>query len=405
MKQILTKAMMAVFLLLTFACKKDDSVVKKETLSVEVKQNVAVPFLITSKEEIVFDLTITSTSAVKMKSAVLSLNENSLVTANASGDGSEINMQVTYKATGLDIGASLIFRLTVSDVDGNIVDKDFVVYIESAPAEILINIPSAAPSEIDDNESVNFDISISSENDIKYIKVFLDQTEITSLTKEVFTDPKQDNFNFIYQATVADAEKTLAFNIEVMDVLGNIVKHPYSLNIIRSQAVDFITYKDVKMGAQRSADEGPFFNATNGEVYVTTGAATHASEIDFATFYSGSSNAYNIVSPTLSTVSAYIYTVTGYGADAMDNWAVRNQTDIKKIVLTQTEFDLIASSAGIEAIFTNSNVTASETSGGVTTGSVLAFKTAANKYGVMLIKDKSANANTGYLTVDVKIQE
>lgn len=405
MKQILTKAMMAFLLLVTFSCKKDDSVVKKDTFSVEVKQNVALPLIITSKEEVAFDLTITSSSAVKMKNAVLSLNENSLVSANASADGSEINMQVTYKATGQDIGSSLIFRLTISDENGSIIDKDFVVYIESAPAEILITIPSGAPSDIEDHESANFNISVTSENDISYIKTFIDQTEITSLTKETFTNPKQDNYNFIYQATVADADKTLAFTIEVMDVLGNIVKKPYSLNVIRSQAVDFITYKDVKLGAQKSADEGPFFNTTNGEVYVTTGAAAHASGIDFATFYSGSTNAYNIVSPTLSSVSAYIYTVTGYGVDAIDNWTVKNQTSIKKIVLTQTDYDLIASSAAIEALYTNSAVTASESSGGLTNGSVIVFKTAANKYGAMLVKDKSANANTGYLTVDVKIQE
>jgi hypothetical protein len=404
MKQILTKAMMAVLLLVTFSCKKDNSVVKKETFSVEVKQNVALPLIITSKEEVAFDLTITSSSAVKIKNAVLSLNENSLVTANASADGTVINMQVTYKATSQDIGSSLIFRLIISDESGSMIDKDFVVYVQLAPADISIIIPANAPTEITDKELASFNIAVTSGNDLRYIKTFNDQTVISSLTKEVFSNANQDSYVFTYNPTVADADKTLSFTIEVMDVLGNIVKKTYLLKIKRSQAVDFITYKDVKLGAQKSADEGPFFNAANGEVYVTKGAAAHAPGIDFATFYSGSTNAYNIVSPSLSSLSAYIYTVAGYGADAISNWTVKNKTSIKKIVLTQVDYDLITSSVAIEALYTTSAVTASESSGGLTNGSVIVFKTAANRYGVMLVKDKSANANTGYLTVDVKIQ-
>jgi hypothetical protein len=405
MKQILTKAMMAVFLLITFSCKKDDSIVKKETLSVEVKQNVALPLIITSKEEVVFDLTITSSSAVKMKSAILSLNENSLASANASADGGEINMQTTYKATVQDIGSSLIFRLTVSDENGNTIDKDFVVYVEVAPADISINIPANAPVEINDNESVSFNIDVVSGNDIRYIKTFVDQKEITALKKEVFNNPKIDNYAFNYQPASADAGKTLSFTIEVMDVLGNIVKKTYSLNIKRSQQVDFNLYPNVNLGAQRATDAGPFFSSSKGEVYVTIGSATKSADIDFATFFSGSTRAFNLVSPTLATVANNIYTIPLFGIDALANWTTRNLTLIKKLNIGQTEFDLIASGAEIENLYTGSSVVVSESSGGLANGNVIVFKTVAGKYGALYVKSRSSNANTGYLTVDIKVQK
>lgn len=403
MKHTILKIFTVIFLLAQIGCKKDEGVVKSDTLSAKVEQNTALPFAVTSKDDIIFDITITSDATIK--SAVLSLDETSLQTAISSGDNNQINLQYTYEVNTQNVGTSLIFRLTVTDDQGRIVDKDFVIYIQSAPADISIAIPANAPSEIKDIEQADFNITVVSENDIKYIKTFIDQTEITALTKEAFNNPKEDDYSFNYKPTVADADKTLSFTIEVMDVLGNIVKQPYSLNVKRSQAVDFDVYTGVKLGAQRATDEGPFFNASNGEVYVTTGAASKSANIDLATFYSGSSNAYNIVSPTLPSVAQFIYTVAGYADDAIENWTTKNQTLIKKITLSQSEFDLIASSAEIEALYINSAVAASETSGGLTTNSVMVFKTAADKYGVLFVKDKSANANTGHLTTDIKIQK
>ncbi|TZF84915.1 hypothetical protein FW774_08050 [Pedobacter sp. BS3] len=405
MKNISVKTFMFILLLALGACKKDDENTQlANAFSVKVTQNMALPYVVTSKDDIVFDLTITSNSANKIKDAVLSLDGNDLHTATVS-DANQVTLQYTYEVTGTDIGKSLIFRLTVSDEQGNSVDKDLTVYIQSAPADINIAIPGEAPTEIKDNESANFDIAVVSENDIKYIKTFLDQTEITSLTKETFASPKEDTYHFTYQPTVADADKTLSFTIEVMDVLGNIVKQTYSLNIIRSQEADFNFYTDVNLGAQRSTAFGPFFNASNGEVYITTGAAAKSAGIDLINFYSGSTYAYNITSPTLATVANNVYTVATYGEDGMANWSVKNQTLIKKITLTREEFDLLASSAAIQALYTGSGVAESETSGGLANNNVIVFKTASGKYGVLYVKSRSANANTGYLTVDIKVQK
>ncbi|MDP1614468.1 MAG: hypothetical protein Q8L68_01585, partial [Methylococcales bacterium] len=277
--------------------------------------------------------------------------------------------------------------------------------VQSAPANISVVLPTTAPSEIMDNEVADFNIAVKSENDIRYIKTFLGQNEITALNKTTFTNPKEDSYHFTYQPLATDIDKTLEFYVEVMDVLGNLVRQPFTITVKRSAVVDFNVYANVVLGAQRSTGPGPFFNAATGEVYVTTGAAEKSANIDLVTFYSGSTNSYNITSPTLATVSANIYTVALYGADALDNWPTRNKTLIKKITLSQNDFDLIGSSEDIQNLYTSSSVVAGETSGGMANGNVIVFLTASNKYGVLLLKARSANANTGNVTVDVKVQK
>jgi len=395
---------MFILLLVLGACTKDDeSLQYPDGFPVNVAQNVELPYAVTSKDEIVFDITISSKADVAIQQAVLRLDDAELQTASASAN--EIRLQYTYSVTARDVGKSLIFLLTVSDSEGKSVDKDFTIYVQSAPADITVTIPEEAPSEVMDDGAVDFIVSVVSENDISYIKTFLDQVEIVTLTKEAFDNPKEDDYHFEYHPTVADADRTLTFTMEIMDVLGNLHRQTYDLFVERSQEADFNAFNDVNIGAQRSAGPGPFLNATTGEVYVTGGAAVKSASIDLIAFFSGSTTAFNITSPTFANTINIIYNPAAIGEDAMENWAVRNETLIKKIILTREEFDLLISAAEIETLFIESSVAESETSGGLANNNVVVFKTAAGKYGVLFVKSRSANANTGYLTVDVKVQK
>ncbi len=399
----LSKILMLFLAIVTIACKKDKTAQQVKPFLVKVTQKVALPTAVSSADEIKFDLSVSATGEAKIKNVELSLDGTSLKSETASTD--QVELQHTYKPSTIEVGRSLIFKLKVTSDAGNIVERDFVVYVQSAPANISIVLPTTAPTEIKDNETADFNVAVKSENDIRYIKTFLAQVEITTLSKTNFTNPKEDSYHFTYQPLVTDIDKTLAFYIEVMDVLGNLVRQPFTITVKRSAVVDFNVYSNVVLGAQRSTGPGPFFNASNGEVYVTAGAAQKSANIDLATFYSGSTNSYNIVSPTLASVADVIYTTALYGADAIANWSTRNKTLIKKITLSQNDFDLIGSSADIQSLYTNSSVVAGETSAGMANGNVMVFLTASNKYGVLLLKARSANANTGNVTVDVKVQK
>ncbi len=405
MKSTLTKLYVLIFLLVLGACKKDEGELQlPDGFSVDVTQNIDIPYAVTSKDEIVFDLTIDGKAEAQIQEAILRLDEVNLETALATAN--KINLNYTYVVTAQDVGRSLIFRLTIIDAEGKSVDKDFTIYVQSAPADIQVTIPAEAPNEVKDDEEVEFIISVTSENEIKYIKTLLDQTELTDLTKETFDDPKADNYNFVYQPTVADADKTLSFTIEVMDVLGNIHRQPYSLFVERSIEADFVAYYGVNLGAQFNTAYGHFFNTATGEVYVSQGIAEKSADVDLVVFYS-SSTGFNVTSATMATVATNIYNPANLGdVDAMGNWPIRNLTLLKKITtITRGEFDLLASAADIEAVYTESSVTASESSGGLANGHVAPFKTVDGKYGVLYVVNRSANANSGYLIVDIKMQK
>jgi hypothetical protein len=404
MRNRLSKILLCFLAIAAVACKKDKTDQQAIAFSVKITQKTALPAVVTPADEINFDLGVEANAEATIAGLELSLDGTALTAATGNGTN-KFDLQHTYKPTSLEVGRSLIFKLKVTNQEGQAVEKDFVVYVQSAPANIAIVLPATAPTEIMDNETADFNIAVTSENDIRYIKTFLNQTEIAALTKTTFANPKADSYQFVYQPQATDIDKNLEFYIEVMDNLGNLVRHPFTIAVKRSVAVDFNVYTDVVLGAQRSTGPGPFFNASTGEVYVTSGVAAKAAGVDLVTFYSGSTNSYNLTSPTLATVAANIYTVALYGADALDNWSTRNKTLIKKITLSQNDFDLIGSAADIQNLYTSSSVTATETSGGMANGNVIVFLTANNKYGVLLLKARSANANTGNVTVDVKVQK
>src|SRR5690606_27529549 len=127
--------------------------------------------------------------------------------------------------------------------------------------------------------------------------------------------------------------------------------------------------------------------------------------IELVTFYSGSTNSYNITPPTFTNVINNVYTVAAYGADAMSNWTTRKQTLIKKITLSREEIDLLACANDIQSLYTSSSVSALETSNGLANNNVIVFKTAEDKYGVLYVKSRSVNSNTNYITVDIKVQK
>ncbi|TJZ54774.1 hypothetical protein FAZ15_14945 [Sphingobacterium olei] len=392
-------------IVLLISCKKTaDDIAVKPDLSVDIVLHQAIPVSVTSKDKIEFDVTVTSSSSAVLKTGILSLNGEELQREEATS-ASEITIKHSYQALDTDVGKSLIFHLRVDDEDGNTAKKDFTIYVQSAPAAITFTLPEDRPEEILDNETATFNIAVASELDLKYIKTSLDGTEITALTQESFADPKLADYRFDYTPTASDIGKTLTFQVEVMDVLGNVVRQEFQLRIVRSNTVDFKNFFDINLGAQRSTAAGPFLNAHTGEVHVPSGVSQQAAQIDLVTFYSGSTFSYNITSPTLASVADNIYTVALFGADAMANWSVRNSTLIKKIDLSRTEFDAIESGAAIESLYSSSSVAPSATSGAMANNAAIVFMTAQGKYGVLYVKSRTANNNTGVLTVDLKIQD
>lgn len=387
------------------ACNKDDAedLSASNALSIKITNNIEVPYIVATNDEISFDISILIESSKGNTKANLSLNGQEL-SSSSSASTEEIVLKYEYKVKANDAGQSLIFRLKVTDEEGNSIYKDYTVYVKLTLGDIGITMPDNVPSEIKDNESVAFNIAFNSTNDLKQIKTYLNDEEIKALTMSSFDDAKDVTYPFSYTPTSQDADKTLLFTIEAIDVIGNIVRKEYSLQIIRSQEVDYKFYPDLIIGANNTIDYGPFLNLVNGVNYKVIGSASVSDKIDIACYYGNSAQAFILTSPTFTNLALYVYTVALYKEDGVANWAVKNSTTIKKVSMTAEEFNQIQSSDKIQELYTNSSITGSNTSDAISVGDALLIKTQANKYGVIYVK-LLTNKNYGWVTFDLKTQK
>src|SRR5690606_41258937 len=98
MKNTLTKWYVLIFVLALGACKKDEGELQLPNgFAVNVEQNVDIPYAVTSKDDIVFDLTISAKAEAQIQEAILRLDKIDLGTASARAN--EINLNYTYAVT------------------------------------------------------------------------------------------------------------------------------------------------------------------------------------------------------------------------------------------------------------------------------------------------------------------
>lgn len=395
------KLLISLFLITFISCDREDTYIHKDTSIIKFEVLETTPLLAYPEDTLKFSLKLISEKAIKTVSATLDGVEVSNLTLPAST--TETNYTFKYVVKKNEVGKTLNFVINaVSDDDKESI-KEYLVYVQSPKAEILITLPANKPDTIIFNDTLEFNVSVVSGLPLKSIKTYLNNSELTSLTKETFVNPKRDNYHFSYIPTLLHIGQELKFTFEVMDVYGKIQTADYLVKVIRGNVIlDINEYYDIKLGAQNCTDAGQFLNTTTGEVYPYLGVASICETIDLVAFYSGSTRAYNIASPSKESVATFVYKT---GDDAMINWKTRNYTAIKMLEsFTVEDFSAIDNFTKIQTLFDNAGVE-SDTSTGLKDGSVFTFKTAKGKFGIIIIKSRSANANTGYMVLDMKIQK
>ncbi|KAA8485049.1 hypothetical protein BDE36_2241 [Arcticibacter tournemirensis] len=402
----LTTGLLSCLIFFVFSgCSKDDEIAEpKAKVSFRYETTGNVPLLAYPNDELTIELNIASSSDVRKVVTMLDGEEISGSSREYTAGTSNTTYSTLYKVKTEDVGNTLLFVVASFDSEGNKGTKEFPVYIQSAKPNIKITIPEIAPESIPSNEVVIFDISVTSDIALKSIKTYLNNTELEGLSKTSFSDPNSDVYTFSYRPQAVDIGQSLVFVFEVMDANGNIMKAEYPLTVTRVEELTINEYYNIQMGAQKCTVAGPFMNAISGQIYVVAGSAAVSPSIDLIAFYSGSTRAYFITSPTFANVASNIYTVAASGADAMENWTVRNQTILKQLSLTPEQFASVNNGEMIRNYY-NSGGAELETTAGLKDNDVVVFKTAAGKHGILVIKGRSANANTGYMTIDMKVEK
>ncbi len=152
------------------------------------------------------------------------------------------------------------------------------------------------------------------------------------------------------------------------------------------------------LGAQ-GATAGSFYGSASGNIFTRSQAYTNQSSVDYVYFYDGTEMA-TIAAPS----DAYANTnYPSYFSDATTGtkWTVENATMLQ--VLSGVTFSSIVSTADVKNAYTSATGTASTSATNLTVGSVVAFKTAAGKYGVFNVTALDAT-NSGSITYNVIVQ-
>ena len=161
------------------------------------------------------------------------------------------------------------------------------------------------------------------------------------------------------------------------------------------------TYSAKLLGGQNNATLGSFFASDSGVVVSSSAAGASASvqgRIDLVYFY-GTSNQASIGAPNDSVVA-----IAHNGSTSLSTWTVKNATKFYATTLSPSTFTASANDSLIKTIDATSY--SASLVNMLTVGKVVAFKTAAGKFGLFHVS--AIGGTTGSdrsITIDVKVQK
>ncbi|MFN6947105.1 MAG: hypothetical protein ACK4ND_19335 [Cytophagaceae bacterium] len=152
----------------------------------------------------------------------------------------------------------------------------------------------------------------------------------------------------------------------------------------------------ILMGGQTNTTNGSFYNAHGHQTYTLAQAKANSALIDLVYYY-GANNLATVAAPSNSQAQ----TMYNSSTSGIATWSVKNVTKFKLTTMSETAFNELKTSAGIDA----------QTSGAVDTdvknltlGKVFAFETANGKKGLALVSGL-ATGGTGSITLKIKFQK
>lgn len=384
------------------ACDSDDESIQqnpKPTIKFTKVGNE--PVIAYPGTELSFSVEMVATAGIKRVVTMLDSQEIPGSTKEYPENTEKDSYSVSYTIKSEEVGKTLNFVILAYDNEEKKSTAEYAVYIQAAKPEIDTKIPDTAPETVTAGEVIAFDIEIISAAALRSIKTYLGDVEITELSKEIFENPNSDTYAFSYTTTDLDAGQTLSFTFEVMDANGGIVRTGYSVEVARAVELDINEFYGLQIGAQTSTDAGPFLNTTNGEIYVRDGAAAKSADIDITLFYSNGSHGYYFVSPSDASIEAIFK-----APDAITTWEHRNSTKLKVIQITPDEFLAINSTEMIQNLYTNSSgAEVEKLTDKLGVGSIIGFKTVADKYGIIIVKSFASGSAKGNVTIDMKVEK
>jgi len=156
------------------------------------------------------------------------------------------------------------------------------------------------------------------------------------------------------------------------------------------------SYSAKLLGGQDNASSGSFLATSTGTVYLQADAKANSGLVDILYFY-GASNEATLAAPS----DADAATIFNNGTTGLQTWTTKNATSFKTTTLALADFTALNMATGAESAY-NAGTSVSTKANKLASGKVVAFKTAAGKYGLVYVSALTTGA-TGSITLDVKV--
>lgn len=323
-----------------------------------------------------------------------------------------------YTLLASQSGQTVDFVFKATGADGYEGSIDYPVYVFASQADVDIELPDDAPTEVDifSQTELAFNVKISAAAGLMKIRTLKNGEAIEALTKtEGFTSSKTDVYAFEYKPTAGDVGQTVTFTFEVTDNDGNLVTSDYAVKFIRAASTELDEYYGINVGLNRCTSYGPFLDADACKVYTVADGYEKCADIDIVLFWSNNPGTQGLAVCGANMQNAStIYnaaTITDMGgvaegaeSDVITNWPVRNATLFKTTTMTVDEYASVYTRDELVAAYENCTEAESGLANMLNADRVVVFKTVDGRYGIMKVVS-SGTGNKDNAVFDYKIEK
>lgn len=242
---------------------------------------------------------------------------------------------------------------------------------------------------------VGLTASSNSDANLKNIKIIRDFENVISITQFDSTF-NESSFaaDIIFMAYPTPGTEVWTFTVTDKNDLTSSVSFTITTEQVASGIIE---YTDKILGSHQSAT-GSSFASFDGSVYSLADAKANAEKIDFLYFF-GATNLATLAAPDDADAANVFFDAT----NGLQTWSVLNDTRFKDAGLTSAQFDAVMNSTELFIIASQPAPDASKASE-LEVDDVLAFKTAAGKYGLVKVTNIVEGA-AGNIEISVKVED
>ncbi|HEX8441490.1 hypothetical protein [Archangium sp.] len=243
------------------------------------------------------------------------------------------------------------------------------------------------PSTLKVGETLSLKVSLQAEGEIQSLdvtrKVESDEKSLQSLTSS-FQSATAHTFDFSYEVENFPG-KSIVLTFKATDKQGGTASKEYTFIPQRSTALR--EWKGITLGGPSHSTTGNFFSSTTGEVFTKAQASTNVAKIDVV--YMAYSSLSYFVSPSKVGEEEGFESIPG---------ATLTEYQYASSTFTAAQFDAMGDDTAI------ANLDIQESEDAFTNGSIMLFKTADGRKGIIKITGRTSGA-AGSITMDVKVQK